>query len=112
RSRTLRFATDRRVFAAKQSVRDLVRAAGVCSRARWFDLTRDVPYTQIPVVDVHQAGLRPTAVALRWRPSRRAVAQLVAHRSPKPAVVGSSPSCPAPHDRTSDRSIQQTKAVL
>src|SRR5665648_917702 len=26
---------------------------------------------------------------------RRAVAQLVAHRSPKPAVVGSSPACPA-----------------
>ena len=26
---------------------------------------------------------------------RRAVAQLVAHRSPKPTVVGSSPACPA-----------------
>ena len=28
-------------------------------------------------------------------PARRAVAQLVEHRSPKPAVGGSSPSCPA-----------------
>ena len=28
-------------------------------------------------------------------PPRRAVAQLVEHRSPKPAVGGSSPSCPA-----------------
>ena len=37
-------------------------------------------------------------VLSRWRattPARRAVAQLVEHRSPKPAVGGSSPSCPA-----------------
>ena len=32
-----------------------------------------------------------------YRPPRRAVAQLVEHRSPKPAVGGSSPSCPASH---------------
>ncbi len=37
-------------------------------------------------------------VLSHWRattPARRAVAQLVEHRSPKPAVGGSSPSCPA-----------------
>ena len=32
-------------------------------------------------------------------PARRAVAQLEEHRSPKPTVGGSSPSCPAPFPR-------------
>src|SRR5699024_12592639 len=49
-----------------------------------------------PVMTVHPTGNRVTSrVATR----RRAVAQLAAQRSPKPAVEGSSRSCPANHDR-------------
>ena len=43
---------------------------------------------------VGQAHVHPL-MFLRQVFLRRAVAQLVAHRSPKPAVVGSSPACPA-----------------
>ena len=44
-------------------------------------------------------GPASTAIlAVRPDRARRAVAQLVEHRSPKPAVGGSSPSCPAPND--------------
>ena len=38
--------------------------------------------------------------------ARRAVAQLVEHRSPKPAVGGSSPSCPAANDDLTTRSLE------
>src|SRR5579859_1572809 len=41
--------------------------------------------------------------------TRRAVAQLVEFRSPKPAVGGSSPSCPASADRL-DRLVQPLRA--
>ena len=41
--------------------------------------------------------------------ARRAVAQLVEHRSPKPAVGGSSPSCPAVND---DSTASQSDQVL
>ena len=47
-----------------------------------------------------RAAEEPAAILARLAPTaRRAVAQLVEHRSPKPAVGGSSPSCPA---RTSE----------
>ena len=38
----------------------------------------------------------------------RAVAQLVAHRSPKPAVVGSSPACPATTDENGGGTMSET----
>ena len=43
-------------------------------------------------------GLAAILSGLRPDRARRAVAQLVEHRSPKPAVGGSSPSCPAAND--------------
>ena len=46
----------------------------------------------------------PAATLGFWRGTQRAVAQLVEHRSPKPVVGGSSPSCPARRcfDRSND----------
>ena len=46
------------------------------------------------------SGAPAPLLSLPFRPdrARRAVAQLVEHRSPKPAVGGSSPSCPAAND--------------
>ena len=43
------------------------------------------------------------AILPPWTVPPRAVAQLVEHRSPKPAVGGSSPSCPAPVRHTDVR---------
>ena len=60
-------------------------------------------------VSPHQRRRRLGSPATRCYPfgrpdrARRAVAQLVEHRSPKPAVGGSSPSCPAREPTTRPR---------
>ena len=50
-------------------------------------------------------GRTPKPLATLTCP-QRAVAQLVEHRSPKPAVGGSSPSCPAPRTPTHSRDLR------
>src|SRR5690348_11807728 len=92
-------------------------ALAFASTARVADSEMADTRADILVVGMHPivslpGGRSPTGLALRrFRPSgstervrstytlviaiRRAVAQLVESRSPKPAVGGSSPSCPA-----------------
>ncbi len=71
-----------------------------CSRCRLLGGHRRAPGPP-PEGSARGAIVMPTPgrpVLTQWRaktPARRAVAQLVEHRSPKPAVGGSSPSCPA-----------------
>ncbi len=67
-------------------------------RRRWFDPRPRVAYSCPSVVDARQDRTRPSGVVRAWRQGRRArrvVAQLVAQRSPKPQVAGSSPVYPA-----------------
>src|SRR5699024_6371578 len=76
--------------------------AEVLHRCRWFaqKLCKDIYFRQS---SMHASGGTVPTVCTRhgnrlwWKRSfrPRAVAQLAEHRSPKPAVGGSSPSCPA-----------------
>ena len=60
--------------------------------------------SRAPLRSPPRTGLGAAAIlAVRPDRARRAVAQLVEHRSPKPAVGGSSPSCPAANDDLSTR---------
>ncbi len=63
-----------------------------------FDQGRHLPYTRRLVVTIAVSSCAASCARVGDRPGPttvRAVAQLAEFRSPKPAVVGSSPSCPA-----------------
>src|SRR5690606_26542307 len=95
--------------------RDAGRLAIRVGARRWFDQGPRVAYSSRSVVDARHAepcpqegrsagSVRPVTGASReGGQPRRVVAQLVAHRSPKPAVVGSSPAYPAEPVSTSGR---------
>src|SRR5215510_9670403 len=75
-------------------------------RLRWVrprtldSLVADAPLVRVPVIRIRPGQIgrgAPQGVDTHCERAvtGRAVAQLAEHRSPKPAVGGSSPSCPA-----------------
>ena len=90
---------------SKINDRERLEMKKYCSHERKHTVHKEtLADTATDASDQRQRGMATTACVAGERNERpaslghpqRAVAQLVEHRSPKPTVGGSSPSCPAP----------------
>ena len=92
-------AASRRPFCAHRAAARLRRCSRrACGSDHRSDRRAPGPPAEAPARGAIVMPTRGDSVLSHGRattPARRAVAQLVEHRSPKPAVGGSSPSCPA-----------------